>query len=94
MDRDRSAPARHPSLPLTHNAAERILHHWVMARRISFGTRSEQGTRALALFASVIDTCRACKASAWDYLTAAITAGRQRMTMPALPALPPLPAGG
>ena len=74
-------------MPLTNNAAERILRHWVIARRISFGTRSEQGSRALALFASVIDTCRARKASAWDYLTAAITAGRQRMAMPPLPAL-------
>lgn len=80
-------PLLDPSLPLTNNAAERILRHWVIARRISFGTRSEQGSRALALFASVIDTCRARKASAWDYLTAAITAGRQRMAMPPLPAL-------
>ena len=78
-------PLLDPSLPLTNNAAERILRHWVIARRISFGTRSEQGSRALALFASVIDTCRARKASAWDYLTAAITAGRQRMAMPPLP---------
>ena len=49
----------------------------MIARRISFGTRSEQGSRALALLASVIDTCRARKASAWEYLSAAISAGRQ-----------------
>ena len=81
-------PLLDASLPLTNNAAERQLRHWVIARRISFGTRSEQGSRALALLASVIDTCRARKASAWDYLSAAISAGRQGLTMPQLPAVP------
>ncbi|MEF8726948.1 MAG: transposase [Accumulibacter sp.] len=59
-------PLLDPSLPLTNNAAERLLRHWVIARRRRFGTRSEQGTRAFALVASIIDTCRARKASAWD----------------------------
>ena len=63
-------PLLDPSLPLTNHAAERLLRHWVIARRLCFGTRSEQGTRAFALLASAIDTCRARKASAWDYLTA------------------------
>jgi hypothetical protein len=81
-------PLLDASLPLTNNAAERQLRHWVIARRISFGTRSEQGSRALALLASVIDTCRARKASAWDYLAAAISAGRQALPLPQLPAVP------
>jgi transposase len=80
-------PLLDPSLPLTNNAAERLLRHWVIARRLSFGTRSEQGTRAFALLASIIDTCRARKASAWDYLTAALQAGRQGLPMPPLPAV-------
>ena len=80
-------PLLDPSLPLTNNAAERLLRHWVIARRLSFGTRSEQGTRAVALLASIIDTCRARKASAWDYLTAALQAGRQGLPMPPLPAI-------
>jgi len=80
-------PLLDPSLPLTNNAAERSLRHWVIARRLSFGTRSEQGTRAFALLASIIDTCRARKASAWDYLTAALQAGRQGLPMPPLPAV-------
>jgi transposase len=80
-------PLLDPSLPLTNNAAERLLRHWVIARRLSFGTRSEQGTRAFALLASIIDTCRARKASAWDYLTAALQAGRQGLPMPPLPAI-------
>jgi len=81
-------PLLDASLPLTNNAAERQLRHGVIARRISFGTRSEQGSRALALLASVIDTCRARKASAWEYLSAAISAGRQALPMPHLPAVP------
>jgi hypothetical protein len=79
-------PLCDPGLPLTHNAAERQLRHGVVARKISFGTRSEQGSRALALLASIIDTCRLRKASAWDYLAEAIRAGRSGLPMPALPA--------
>jgi transposase len=78
-------PLYDPDLPLTNNAAERQLRHWVVARKTSFGTRSEQGSRALALLASIIDTCRLRQASAWDYLTQAIRAGRSGMPMPALP---------
>jgi len=81
-------PLLDPSLPLTNNAAERLLRHWVIARRLSFGTHSEQGTRAFALLASIIDICRAREASAWDYyLTAALQAGRQGLPMPPLPAV-------
>jgi hypothetical protein len=78
-------PLYDPGLPLTNNAAERQLRHWVMARKTSFGTRSEQGSRALALLASIIDTCRLRKASAWNYLAEAIRAGRTGLPMPALP---------
>ncbi|MFZ1642014.1 MAG: IS66 family transposase, partial [Candidatus Contendobacter sp.] len=48
----------HPELPLTNNAAERALRHWVIARKISHGTRTATGSRVFALLASVIDTCR------------------------------------
>jgi hypothetical protein len=83
---DRPAAAR-PSLPLTHNAAERLLRHWVIARRLNFATRCEQGTRAFALLARLINTCRARKASAWDYLSAALQAVRQGIPMPPLTAV-------
>ncbi len=78
-------PLYDPGLPLTNNAAERQLRHWVVARKTSFGTRSQHGSRALALLASIIDTCRLRQASAWDYLAEAIRAGRSGMPMPALP---------
>ena len=43
----------YPAWPLTNNEAERALRHWVIMRKITQGTNSEQESRALALFASV-----------------------------------------
>jgi hypothetical protein len=48
----------HPELLLTNDLAERPLRHWVIARRISYGTRNPQGSRAFTVLASVIETCR------------------------------------
>jgi transposase len=45
----------HPELPLTNNEGERALRHWVIARKLSFGTRTAEGSRAYGLLASVID---------------------------------------
>jgi transposase len=39
----------HPHLPLTNNEAERAWRHWVILRRITYGTRTPQGSRAFAL---------------------------------------------
>jgi hypothetical protein len=80
-----------PHLPLTNNAAEQALRHWVIARRISQGTRSEAGTRAFALLASVIETCRKRAAPSWTYIASVLAAARQGLTLPPLPAIP---AGG
>jgi len=77
-----------PQLPLTNNAAERQLRHWVIARRISYGTRNLVGSNSLALLASVIDTCRLRGASATDLLARAIHAARQGLPAPALPSIP------
>ena len=78
-------PLLDQDLPLTNNLAERALRHWVIARKISHGTRSAKGTRAFALLASLIDTSRLRGASAWDFLTDAIHAARHRLPMPPLP---------
>lgn len=77
-------PLREPHLPLTNNAAEQALRHWVIARLLSHGTRSATGSRAFALLASVIDTCRR-GACAWSYLGRVIEAGRQGSALPELP---------
>lgn len=68
---------KHPYLPLTNNEAERALRHWVVARLISQGTRTEQGTRAFGLLASVIETCRKRKILPWPYLAKIIAERRK-----------------
>ena len=75
----------HPHLPLTNNEAERALRHWVILRRISYGTRSTQGSRAFALLASIIDTCRRRNASPWRYLAEVIDRARRGEQVPMLP---------
>ena len=79
-----------PDLPLTNNAAEQALRHWVIARRISMGTRSESGSRAFALLASVIETCRKRSAPSWAFIGSVIAAARNGLT---IPSLPPIPTG-
>lgn len=76
----------HPYLPLTNNEAERALRHWVIARLLSQGTRTEQGSRAFALLASVIDTCRRRNILPWPYLAKVIAERRKGNPAPPLPA--------
>jgi transposase len=76
----------HPCLPLTNNEAERALRHWVILRRISQGTRTEQGSRALALLASVIETCRKRRLLPWPYLAQVLAERRKGNPTPPLPA--------
>ena len=73
----------HPHLPLTNNEAERALRHWVILRRICFGTKTEEGSRVFAILASVIETCRKRQHSPWPYLQAVIA--NRRAGLSALP---------
>ena len=75
----------YPSLPLTNNEAERALRHWVISRRISFGTRTPEGTAAFTSIASVIDTCYKRKVSPWKYIAEVIKLRRKGLTVPPLP---------
>lgn len=75
----------HPQLPLTNNVAERILRHWVILRRITHGTRTEQGSKTLAIMASVIETCRLRNASPLRYLAQTIAARRKGLEVPPIP---------
>jgi len=77
-----------PLLPLTNNAAERQLRHWVIARRISYGTRNIVGSNSLAVLASVMDTCRLRGAKVTDFLAKAIDSARHGLPVPKLPAIP------
>jgi O6-methylguanine-DNA--protein-cysteine methyltransferase len=76
---------RPPELPLTNNAAERALRHWVILRKLSYGTRTETGSRIFALLASVIDTCRQRGHSPWTYLQTAIADRRADRSLAPLP---------
>lgn len=77
-----------PNLPLTNNPAESALRPMVIARDISHGTRCASGSRAYALLASVIETCRLRKASSWHYLAEVIQAARIGVSLPSLPSVP------
>jgi transposase len=75
----------HPELPLTNNAAERALRHWVILRKLSLGTRTPVGSRVVALLASVIDTCRQRGHPPWRYLERAIADRRAGLPLAPLP---------
>lgn len=81
-------PLTDPSLPLTNNFAERQLRHFVIARRISYGTRTPVGSRSVTLLASIIDTCRLRGASVTAFLAEAIHAARRNLPPPHLPPIP------
>jgi hypothetical protein len=74
-----------PKLPPTNNDAERALRHAVIARRISFGTRTDEGSRFHAAALSVIDTCRKRGAETWDYVRRLIAAARANLPTPEIP---------
>ncbi len=76
---------KHPWLPLTNNEAERALRHWVIARLISHGTRTAEGSRVFSVLASVIETCRKRKVSPWIYLAKVIAERRKGNPAPPLP---------
>lgn len=78
----------YPAWPLTNNEAERALRHWVIMRKITQGTRSAQGSRALALFASVFETCRLRNSSPLLYIRDVINMRRQGQGIPNLPLIP------
>jgi transposase len=75
-----------PLLPPTNNDAERALRHAVIARRISFGTRTDEGSRFYAAGLSVIDTCRKRGVDPWTYGRDLIAAARKGSSLPSIPA--------
>lgn len=77
---------KNPFLPPTNNEAERALRHAVIARRISFGTRTPEGSRAYAALLSVIETCRLRKQDPWTYIAETVALGRKGMAPSAIEA--------
>ena len=68
----------------TNNSAERALRTAVQWRKIMFGTRSEQGERAVERLLTTVRTCQLQQLNALAYLTAAIAAHRRRQPVPSL----------
>jgi hypothetical protein len=58
-----------PDLPLHNNASEQDIREFVTKRKISGGTRSDEGRRCRDTFASLKKTCRKLGVSFWEYLT-------------------------
>ena len=73
------------NLPLTNNEAERALRHAVIARRISHGTRTNEGSIAYSCLLSVIETCRLRQVNPWKYISSVIKLARQGLSPPKLP---------
>ncbi|NJL52243.1 MAG: transposase [Hydrococcus sp. SU_1_0] len=79
------AAVNNPDLPLTNNEAERALRHAVIARRISYGTRTTEGSIALSSLLSVIETCRLRQLNPWKYISSVIQLARKGLSPPFLP---------
>ena len=73
-----------PDLPLHNNLSEGDIREYVKRRKISGGTRSEDGRRGRDTFASLKKTCRKLRVSFWSYLNDRI---RGTNVIPPLPAL-------
>ncbi len=80
-----TAAVRNPNLPLTNNEAERALRHAVIARRISYGTRTNEGSIAYSSLLSVIETCRLRQVAPWEYISSVIKLARQGLSPPKFP---------
>jgi len=76
----------HPETPLHNNPAELALRMYVIKRKISFGTRSEDGTKSWETFFTIMDTCRKLGVNFRGYLYDRIF---KRNKMPPLASLIP-----
>ena len=72
---------RHPEVPLHTNGSETDIRDYVKKRKVSGGTRSDEGRRCRDTFASLKKTCRKLEVSFWHYL-------QDRLTDNVLPPLP------
>jgi transposase len=75
----------------TNNFAERALRTAVQWRKIMFGTRSDQGERAVERLLTIVRTCQLQQLNALAYLTAAIAAHRRRQPVESLLKRPQTP---
>jgi hypothetical protein len=74
----------HPDIPLNTNGSERDIRCHVTKRKVSGGTRSEDGRDCRDAFLGLAKTCAKLGIAFWDYLG-------NRLGMSGQPAVPPLP---
>jgi transposase len=65
---------RHPGVPPTNNHAEQSLRHLVIFRKISFGTRSENGLKTHSILPSLLQTARRQGVHPREFLQTLLTA--------------------
>ena len=68
-----------PEIPLHTNGSETDIRDYVKKRKVSGGTRSDEGRRCRDTFASLKKTCRKLDISFWRYLTDRLGIGEQPM---------------
>jgi hypothetical protein len=57
-----------PEVPLHNNTSERHIREYVTRRKVSGGTRSDEGRRCRDTFTSLKKTCRCLGVNFWEYL--------------------------
>lgn len=73
-----------PGVEPTNNRAEQVLRHAVIWRKLSFGTKSESGSRFVESMLSIIETCRQQRRDVLDLITAAVEAHQYGLPAPTL----------
>ncbi len=58
----------HPEVPLHNNPAELAVRAYIIKRKISNGTRTNEGTKSWETFFTIMDTCRKLGVNFRDYL--------------------------
>lgn len=76
----------YPDTPLHNNPAELALRMYIIKRKISFGTRSADGTKSWETFFTIMDTCRKLGINFRNYLYDRIS---HQNKMPSLSSLMP-----
>ncbi len=66
---------KRPEVPLHTNGSERDIRDYVKKRKVSGGTRSDEGRRCRDTFISLKKTCRKLGLSFWKYLQERINGG-------------------
>ena len=78
----------YPDTPLHNNPAELAIRMYVVKRKISFGTRSDDGTKSWETFFTIMDTCFKLGINFRNYLYDRIS---NQNKMPSLSSLIPNP---